>query len=256
MKKYILLTIVCFLLSFNSFSQKIEPGRYVLVENGNSYYVTISNDSFCLFKPNTSDLIQSPENRQLIDRIGVGTYVLSRKSLDLYFDSTKQIITDYTTDSIQFSFSTDVQSKMVSFIVNLKFGVKENGNNALIISSYKKDFFYPIKNQSFTVDFPDSIPIKAVKLGVMGYDHRVLPYDHRYNNFTYNYYFNDDKNRISLIIGEKWNFSISNKKPKNNILLRLGNNGYLRKVEEKDIEFLSRISVENPLLSDLIKYPK
>ena len=245
-------TTVFGLFSAASCSHRIEPGHYLLVENGNNNYVTISNDSFYLFRVNSGD-IQSAENRDLIDRIGVGRYVLSGKYLNLYFDSTALLITDYSTDSLKISFSTDAQSKFVRFTIDLKFTVEEYGNNALIISSYKRDFFYPIKSQTLTVDFPDSIPIKAVRLGVMGFRHRVLPYDKEFNRFKFNYYFNDDKDHISQILGESWNFSILKRKPNSGTVFTFGNNGYLKKLEGKDSAYLNRLFEDNRPLRDLFK---
>lgn len=231
----------------------IEQGYYLLSENGNSYYIKISKDSFYLLSINSDDIVQPATNRKLIDRVGIGRYVLSADSFKLYFDSTKQIITDYSTDSIQFSFNSDLQSKVVRFVICLELGIKENGNNALIISSYKRDFFYPIKNQTLAVDFPDSIPIKEVRLGVMGFRHRVLPYDKKFNKFKYNFYFNDDKDHTSQVLAEKWNFSILKRNPNGKIIFTFADNGYLKKLEEKDRAFLNRIFEDNPPLRDLFK---
>lgn len=251
MKKYVLaVVLLLFHLNF-SFCQKLETGLYVLSQNGETFDIVFSNDSFQLFKPNGNDVVSSGSRRKLINQIGYGKYLLSKRNLILFFDSATHRITDYSSDSIHYSFSTNPLSKTVNFTIDLKFSIPENGNNGLIISSYKREYFYPLKKETLTVNFPDSILIKDVRLGVMGYEHRILPYDSRYNNFKYSYFFNDDQEHLSFIKAQTWNFRTSAEKRKGNVFFTIGDNGYLKKAEEKDEKFFNKAIAENPKLKGL-----
>ncbi len=243
MKKIILLSLLALLfVNYHSYSQDLR-GTHILRINNQTYYVNFHDISYDLFS-----LKENPTPGKHIDNViaemGYGRYELTNDSIKLYFDSTRQRSTDYSSDSLSCFMSTNLQSHTVHISIQLNYKIKEYGNSGLIIETYSRNYFYPIKNKNLSVSFPDSIRIKKIKLGVMGYDERLLPYDGNFNTFNYIYYFNEKSSYITFIIAKTWSFPIKFDKSKN--IIRVGNTGYLTKADEKTINYLKELAGKDP----------
>jgi hypothetical protein len=146
--------------------------------------------------------------------MGTGNFSIEKKSFILHLtNENNNPILPFLSDSLNCNFSTDTSKQSISIKLNVHPQYNPGGEATLQIETSDKTYRYNTKNDSLTIALPGNTRITLIKLLLITYDYRILPYDYHFNNLEYNYYLNDPSVVVRYADKGEFEFKIKAKRP-------------------------------------------
>jgi len=187
-----------------------------------------------------------------LDYFGTGNYSIKKKSFILHLtNENNDPILPFLSDSLNCNFSTDTSKQSISIKLNVHPKYNPGGEATLEIETSDKTYHYNTKNDSLTIALPGNTMITLIKLLLITYDYRILPYDYHFNNLEYNYYLNDPSVVVRYAEKSEFEFKIKTKRPDGFLF---ESNGSLLKTDDRAVSSLKKQAVHDKNLRMIVEF--
>ena len=250
--------LFCFIFCYCTSFCQLKDGLYHLKsynfqysEEGLTSYIIIKKDRFVLFSLKKSP--NSGEPNFQLHFFGTGNFSIKKNSFVLHLNNeNNNLLLPFIDDSVDCSFSTDSLKKFttIKLIVHPQKDLP-GGEASLEIETSQKNYWYNTKNYTVIAQLPANTIINSIKLFLITYDYRVLPYDYHFNNFEYNYYLNDSNIIIRYADKGEFEFKIKSKRSDGFIF---ESNGSLLKTDDRAVSSLKKQAVHDKNLRRIVEF--
>jgi len=186
-----------------------------------------------------------------LNYFGTGNFSIKKKSFILRLTNDSNNVIFPINDSMQCTFSTDTSkiSSSIKLILHPKYN--PGGEATLKIETSDKTYSYNTKNDSLTIVLPSNTVITSIKLLLITYDYRVLPYDYHFNNLEYNYYLNDPSVLVRYAEKGEFEFKIKAKRPDGFLF---ESNGSLLKTNDSAVGSLKKQAAHDKNMARIVEF--
>lgn len=215
-------------------------------------YINFNKNNFVCFSLGSSIKILGGSDE--LKWIGTGNYKFKEDKIILEFKTDSNFIIPINEDSILVAYNSTKNQNGIKIYITFNNLVSTHSYAVLIIETAKKEYTEIIKpGVQKIITIEEREIIKSIKISAIEMPFKYLPFDLNFNTMKYTFFAIDKKSQVKTIKNQTMEFII--KKNSSDSLYRLENKCFLKKVDNKELEFLKLLSTEKEIrLKEILNY--